>query len=309
MIETLASALLSLVLLWFVLALLSTAIHPYLRSRLFALDPAQASNYLLAFLALPLLCATAAALLLYLPSISGALVDAHCHAGDCRGHGPVLEHAVLPAAVLLFWYGARAAYTFLRNWWQGVRLARELSTSGVLRGGMVELDAVQPVAFTLGWWKPTIFLSRGLLEQCSEQDVSCILAHERGHRRRRDNLRLLVAQLLLAALPSRLARGQLGDLKLLHELAADRGAAGDCGAEAVAASLLRVARLQSAPLPEGCAAFTTGNQTVVRVEKLLCVPPARLPANRSLVLLLWMLLAVVVLINPLHTLLETLTPL
>jgi Zn-dependent protease with chaperone function len=308
MTELLASTLLSTLLLWFVTALICAGIYSSLRPRLYAVDPNQAGNYLLVLLSLPALCALGTALLLYLPDVSRQLVSAHCHAGDCGGHGPRLHHAALPAAALLLWYAARVTNTARRHWSTGRYLARQLRVTGVQRRGIVELGAARPAAFTLGWWQPTIYLSRGLLEQCSELDVACILAHERAHKQRRDNLRLLVAMVLTAPLPRRLTRGQLEDLQLLHELAADRSAARDCGPEAVAAALLRVARLQNMPYPQACAAFT-GSKTLFRVEVLLQEPPARLPGLWSLALAAGVLLGVIALINPLHVLIESLASL
>jgi len=309
MTELLASALLFTLLLWLACALICAGVYPRLRTRLYLLDPAQSTNYLLAFMSLPALCALGSALLLYWPDVAGQLVSTHCHAGACGGHGPVLEQATLPAAVLLLWYATRLANTAWRHWWPGLLLARQLRATGEAHGEVVELNAAQPAAFTVGWWRPTIFLSRGLLEKCSGRDVACILAHERSHKRRRDNLRLLAAMVLTAPLPPGVSRRQIEDLNLLHELAADRGAAGDCGFEAVAAALLRVARLQNTPPPHGCAAFA-GNATVLRIERLLNSPaPARLPLACSVALGLAATAAIVALINPLHTLMESLSPL
>jgi Zn-dependent protease with chaperone function len=308
MTELISSALLVTLLLWLAGTLAWAGAYPYLRRRLFALDPAQAGNYLLAFLSLPALVALGTALLLYYPEISRQLVSTHCHAGDCGEHGPVLQHAAWLAAALLLWYSTRVGNTARRQWWIGLNLARQLRATGVRRHGVVELASAQPAAFTLGWWQPEIYLSRGLLEQCTEQDVACILAHEKAHKHRRDNLRLFAAMALTAPLPRCVTRGQVQDLKLLHELAADRSAARNCGPEAVAASLLRVARLQSAPPPEGCAAFT-GKETALRVETLLNAPLSRLPAAWSMLLGISMPLTLTILINPLHILIERLSSL
>ena len=247
------------------------------------------------------------ALLLYYPEISRQLVSTHCHAGDCGEHGPVLQHAAWLAAALLLWYSTRVGITARRHWWIGLNLARQLRATGVRRHGVVELASAQPAAFTLGWWQPEIYLSRGLLEQCTEQDVACILAHEKAHKHRRDNLRLFAAMALTAPLPRCVTRSQVKDLKLLHELAADRSAARNCGPEAVAASLLRVARLQSAPPRQRAARLLPVKKPRYVVETLLNAPLSRLPAAWSVLLGISMPLALAFLINPLHILIERLS--
>lgn len=56
-------------------------------------------------------------------------------------------------------------------------------------------DAPNP-AFTAGWWRPSIFLSRQLVRSLSGAELSAVIAHEGAHVARRDPLRLSVLRFL-----------------------------------------------------------------------------------------------------------------
>lgn len=60
----------------------------------------------------------------------------------------------------------------------------------------------QPDAFSfcMGWLRPRIVVSVGLLEQVSASELTAILAHERHHQQQRDPLRLLVMMLIKSIL-------------------------------------------------------------------------------------------------------------
>ncbi|TGD75490.1 M56 family peptidase [Mangrovimicrobium sediminis] len=305
MTETLLSAALCALLLWWVLALLCAAAYPLLRRRLLALDPAQAGNFLLAYLALPLLGTLGASLLLYGSAGALLLVSDHCHAGQCSDHGPLLRGAGLALLPVMAWYAWRLVNCVRRQWWPGFALARQLRCFGQRRGAAIEIPAAQPAAFTLGWWHPRVYLTSALLQRCTQNEVDCILAHEASHHRRRDNLRQLLANALAAPVPLQLAATQLEDLALLHELAADRDAAHSCTPEAVAGALLRVARLQRAAPPAGSVAFA-GTRIERRVRALVEDPPPALPPTWSLAIAALVLCALLAAINPLHRLIETL---
>src|SRR5437764_1541851 len=79
-----------------------------------------------------------------------------------------------------------------------------------------------PVAFTYGWFRPTLVLSRWMVRTLDEQELETVLAHELAHHARRDPLLIWWALLLRDAfcyLPtSRLAYQQLRDAQ---ELACD----------------------------------------------------------------------------------------
>jgi hypothetical protein len=88
-------------------------------------------------------------------------------------------------------------------------------------------DAPNP-AFTVGWWRPSIYLSRRLALSLQPAELTALIAHEAAHVARRDPLRLSVFRFLgrtLFWLPalSRLA----ADMADEAEIEADDRAAGE----------------------------------------------------------------------------------
>jgi len=93
--------------------------------------------------------------------------------------------------------------------WSGFRLARAVRRTAVLRrawlaqaapidlpgAGMpaYALDLPFPLVAVLGIIRPTLFVSRVVLDTCSPAEMAAIVEHERAHVRRRDNaVRLLM---------------------------------------------------------------------------------------------------------------------
>lgn len=62
------------------------------------------------------------------------------------------------------------------------------------------LASPRPLAFTVGLWHPQIVVSEGIASSLSEAELRAVLFHERCHARRRDPLRLALAQFLVDAL-------------------------------------------------------------------------------------------------------------
>ena len=100
----------------------------------------------------------------------------------------------------------------------------------------------RPWALTRGFVRPTVVLSRGLVEHLKDAELAAVLAHERHHVLRRDPLRLWVAQAACAAFfwlaP---ARRLLQAFALATELAADAFAMEQVGPRPLASALHRLA--------------------------------------------------------------------
>lgn len=115
---------------------------------------------------------------------------------------------------------------------------------GLLDGRVVVVDDHAPVSYTIGFFRPRVVVSSGLLETLDEDEVRAVLAHEEGHIRAYDNLITLVAQTLamtFAPLPG--VRYAYARLRRAQEHAADefaRRATGD--GLLVASSLTKFAR-------------------------------------------------------------------
>jgi hypothetical protein len=304
MIELTATAILTGLGLWLLFGAVSFVSYALIRGRLRRLYPGQSSALLLCWLALPFLGSLLISTLLYWPELAMWLVDRHCHADSCRQHGPSTPLALLPAIGLFGWVLFRVLRCYQQQCLPARRLGQQLMDLASPRADYYELPSAAPAAFTLGWLRPRIFITRGLREQCEPNDIACIVDHEQGHRQRQDNLRHLLAWLLTAPLPQRWVRNILDDHRLGCEQACDLIACRRQPREDVADTLLRVARLQGDQhSPMGSSAFVS-NHTELRIRALLGEPPEQLSGSSLLVLSGSLLLLIVLLVNPIHNLLE-----
>lgn len=258
--------------LWLALSVLFVLVYPLLRPSLLKLHPRHGSTLLLAYWVLPFAASLLSTLILFMPPAETLLVKAHCHV-DCESHAPLIDSPALALAgivlatlvvTMLFW---RFVTTLRRS----RQLHAQFDVLGRRRGTWYEMDSECPLVFTLGWWRPRIYLSSGLREACTAQDLDIILQHERAHQERRDNLRLLVARLCFAILPAPVSRHGLADLQGVTEQACDFRAAERCGELAVAETLLKIKRLvlsRPALLPRDAMAFAE-RDVETRIKALL----------------------------------------
>ena len=139
------------------------------------------------------------------------------------------------------------------------------------------VESGYPVAAVAGVFRPRLMLSARVLRECTDGEIAAIVAHERAHVRRGDNL----ARAVLRALPDGwLAPATAGEIETAWtraaEEAADEDAAGRSGSQraAFAATLVRVAQMaEEAPpawMPE--LAFYEGHDLERRVRALLDDP-------------------------------------
>jgi Zn-dependent protease with chaperone function len=136
--------------------------------------------------------------------------------------GGVLVGLLLALVRLLFvaLTTARRTFTASRRLQQRARaLARRLG----LPAPHVRLcPSLAPVAFTYGFFRPTIVLSRWMVDTLDAQELETVLAHELAHHARRDHLITWWALLLRDAfcyLPS--SRLTYQQLRYVQELACD----------------------------------------------------------------------------------------
>ncbi len=295
---------------WLVCSLVLAITYPLLRRRLLRLHPADASFLLLLLLAFPVLLSLVSTVLLFTPGLEASLVSDHCHA-NCQVHVPLVDSTLLAGAGL----GLLTAVVLLllgKLLFQinvGRRLMNQLKTLSSPHRQFWLIEDDRHLVFTLGWWQNRIFLTRGLLHQCSEPEISIVLAHEHEHARRRDNVRLLLARLFLLVLPSGLAGKLYADLRTLTESACDLVAAGRSGHLEVASLLLKVQRLVPAQVYYRDANITsafTGAEVETRIKALLgyhAETPQRLRGVHLCILIL--LVCSVLLVDPLHHGVET----
>jgi len=117
--------------------------------------------------------------------------------------------------------------------------------------GLYLVDDPAPRSCTVGFWRPAIVVSTGLLSALDEDEIRAVIAHEEGHRAGRDNMLLLLGQsiaLTFAALPG--IRAAYARFRRAQEAAADEFACRRTGDNLiVASSLQKFARSLLAPLP------------------------------------------------------------
>jgi Zn-dependent protease with chaperone function len=262
------------------------------------LPPAAEAGLLLVVAAAPALAGLALAALALAPSLTHliGLGTDHYHV---QGH-----HAHLSPTQAPLWTGGRLDWLILSLAGLGLlalggdlprrlgrvrRVARTLEALRLPGGGphasrVANFDA--PLALTAGLIRPRIYLSARLVEALSETELAVVMGHEQAHRRRRDGLRLLAAEVLSRLHLPPVRRRLLCDLTLATERACDEEAALASGRLGVAGTLLKVARLTAArPLAaEPLFPTLTGGDLAARVEALLRPAPASISplAPRSL---------------------------
>ena len=264
-------------------AFLSHLGRPYLLAFLNRLPPAQRANALLIWCWLPTLFGLSAAAVAAGPTLASAW-------GWAPGHCPVPQGAThhhcalhpgaalgLPSAEL--WLGLAVLLVLALGVFKamvligGQRPLWTLARVADSDGRALILDTARPFAATLGLMRPRIVLSRGLKQTLSESDRAVVQAHEAAHCRRRDPLRLVLAQ-LGAVVHSHSTRLELlNAFGLATEQAADERAAMAVGERLrVAETIVRVARQH--PHTAGGTGFT-GGLVDNRVRALLAEPRQR----------------------------------
>lgn len=290
--------------LWIVLSILFVVIYPLVRPRLFALHPRYGSALLLAYWTAPFLASLLSTLFLFMPTVETLLVNTHCHS-DCQSHVPLIDSVGL--AGFGFAVGAIVIFSllvqFVSTMSRSLQLRNQFNFLGKAKGEFYAISSACPLVFTLGWWRPRIYVSEGLLKSCTEKDLSIILQHERAHKERRDNLRLLLARLCSAILSGPLARRLMTDLQLMTEQACDFRAAEKHGHVAVAETLLKVKRLlmtQPASAPFSALAFAE-REVETRIMALLKASSRISPRPWQIGALgTFAVLCLLMLISPLH---------
>jgi len=191
---------------------------------------------------------------------------------------------------LLWILATFAAACLAHGLWRGLRAcgaARELlercasaERHAGRDGAQVHLlDAAEPLVAVIGAWRPRIVATESVRSACSVEEFRAVLAHEAAHLAARDNLKLL----MLLAAPDALgltplAAGMTERWRAAAEREADQRATGADRARrlALAAALIKVARLSSGGTSGTALAMPVAAEDVPgRVRALLAPPPRR----------------------------------
>lgn len=284
--------------------------YPGLRRTLGRVAPEGRARLLSLLAGLPWFLAFGVLFLAFLPSfitIPG-LIEDHClphdhHPHLCLRHGLwILSAQAWMVLAALGIAGGAFWFRFLRRLLDAQRQIRTLLRLAEEAGGFHLLPSGQALAFSAGLLHPRTLLSSRVMGALDGDDLKVLLAHETAHARRRDALRMVVAEAMLMAVPRRIRRVLLDDLSLACEEACDRAALPQAGGpERVVEVLLRVQRLgMTAPAGQPGAA---GSQLPLRIRALLGSPYPAAPAWGRL---LWVSPLLLLLADPVHHAAETL---
>lgn len=94
------------------------------------------------------------------------------------------------------------------------------------------IESIEPVAFTIGFFRPTIVLSTALITMLDHAELEAVVFHETAHQKYFDPLKLLVLQIISEAMwyiP--LTKWSYQNYKIMIELVADEYAINRMGSE------------------------------------------------------------------------------
>lgn len=199
-------------------------------------------------------------------------------------HGSVVWQLVILAtiaAVLLRagWSVGQQVWNtrrFVRLFWPlrelpPARLQALLTTYNLTTEDVVYLNLPATHAFCLGFWRPRIWLTAGLTNLLTDDELAAVLAHEAYHCRRRDPLRLLLSRAVKSAFFFLPLVGNLAKLaELQQEIAADQAVIETMGDDLPLLCSLQKLLTQGTlknPLPR--ATVTPFNVTEARLRRLV----------------------------------------
>lgn len=152
-----------------------------------------------------------------------------------------------------------------------LRLQELLKKNHLPAEQVVYLDIPVPRAFCLGFWRPRIWLTDGVVDLLSDEELTAVLAHEAYHCRRRDPLRLLITRAIKSAfffMP--LVIDLVHATELQQEAAADQSAIRQVGDDLpLLCALQKLLTHNTQLMSEGEATLTSFNGTEARLRRLI----------------------------------------
>jgi Zn-dependent protease with chaperone function len=157
------------------------------------------SIFILSFAGAALFTSIFSSLILVFPSLSGHIIFEHCHQNDCLAHHPTLDDfsvwgnviiatsVVVVLIVILVIVHRISALGHQLAILKHVSSLNKIKQVGSLQYRVIESRDV--FAWCAGLRKPEVFVSRGLLEKSTQEQLNIVLAHEHCHLQQRDNLR------------------------------------------------------------------------------------------------------------------------
>lgn len=169
------------------------------------------------------------------------------------------------------------------------------------------IDSDIPTAFTSGFFNPTCYVSKGLVDNLSPVELNIVLEHELAHARNKDPLFIALIACLSAYYPKKLALLLVVKYRLMTEHIADQSTVLKYSAEDVAATIVKVVRLQKySPVKESsaCLSYFGANDITQRIQQLLQPTQKSLSMIIPIIFMLMVLCVTVVAIDATHHLVE-----
>lgn len=168
------------------------------------------------------------------------------------------------------------------------RLQALLPAHGLAIEDIVFLNFAPAHAFSLGFWRPRLWLTAGLVNLLTDEELATVLAHEVHHCRQRDPLRLLIGRTLKSAFFFLPLVGHLAEAVELHqEMAADRSAILHAGSDLpLLCTLQKLLKQGATSVVPSAAAYSPFNVTETRLRRLIY--PAQ-PRNWRVVASGWLI--------------------
>ena len=184
---------------------------------------------------IPVLSSMVIAIMLLKPQWAELLFHEHCHGDVCGPHVPDVSNTmpgVFFAAVAALIVAA-TVYLIGRQAWHNRRRQGTLRTlaNEVTPDQWSRIPGALPVAFTGGLLRPHIYVSDGMIDAVSEDELQLLLRHEQSHMRHRDPLRRFILNWSTRLWPRHLRQRFLADHALLCEQRADYDAVQYVGRE------------------------------------------------------------------------------
>ncbi|MBI5643041.1 MAG: M56 family metallopeptidase [Deltaproteobacteria bacterium] len=177
---------------------------------------------------------------------------------------------------VFLWLGASVVFSgvFYASFKSALNLARSYRIISKLplkrRGSVFLIDNSSRVAFTHGFLRPSIYISKGLLKSLDRDELKAVFLHELHHKKRYDPLRFLFLSFLkdlFFYIP--LVRHSVMNARIRKEHEADDAAASHAATRLnLAKALVKVASLniETASIP---ASITGGSPVINRIKRLI----------------------------------------
>ena len=170
------------------------------------------------------------------------------------------------------------------------------------------IDSDIPTAFTSGFFRPSCYVSKGLVEKLTPAELDIVIEHELEHARNKDPLFMLFIACLSAYYPKKMALLLNAKYRLMTEHIADQSSLVKHSAQDVAATIVKVVRLQQVVAPKTKDAFCSyfgANDITMRIQQLLQPNHRPLPTVIPVIGMIVLFCITVIAVDASHHLVES----